>query len=97
MIEEPKTMRVYSQKKTQMAARIPYDLHRKLYAYAQETGTTYTDVVISALNNYLGSTEDLSLESIESHDNPLDVIEAKLGRISGLCDQVIEKLDSPSL
>lgn len=36
-------------------------------------------------------------ESIENHDNPLDAIEAKLERISGLCDQVIKKLDSPSL
>lgn len=36
-------------------------------------------------------------EDIENHDNPLDAIEAKLGKISRLCDQVIEKLDSPSL
>jgi hypothetical protein len=36
-------------------------------------------------------------ESIENQDNPLDVIEAKLERISGLCDQLIEKLDLTSL
>jgi hypothetical protein len=36
-------------------------------------------------------------ESIENHDNPLNAIEAKLERISRLCDQVIRKLDSPSL
>jgi hypothetical protein len=36
-------------------------------------------------------------ESVESHDNPLDAIEAKLERISRLCDQVIRKLDSSNL
>jgi hypothetical protein len=37
-------------------------------------------------------------DSIENHDNPLDAIEVKLERISGLCDQeVIRKLGSPSL
>jgi hypothetical protein len=36
-------------------------------------------------------------EDIENHDDPLDAIEAKLERISGLCDQVIRKLDSSNL
>jgi hypothetical protein len=36
-------------------------------------------------------------KSLENQNSPLDQIEVKLERISGLCDQVIEKLESSSL
>lgn len=48
-------------KKAQIAVRLPQPLMRKLETHIQRTGMSQTEIVISALANYLGSTEDLPI------------------------------------
>ncbi len=47
--------------KPQIVVRLPPDLLEKLNKYAQQTGTSKTDVVIGALAQYLGCGEALSI------------------------------------
>ncbi|MEH2336176.1 DNA-binding domain-containing protein [Nostoc sp.] len=47
--------------KPQIVVRIPPYLLEKLNNYAQQTGTSKTEVVVSALAHYLGCVENLPL------------------------------------
>ncbi|MEA5566662.1 DNA-binding domain-containing protein [Anabaena sp. UHCC 0399] len=47
--------------KPQIVVRLPPDLLEKLNKYAQQSGTSKTDVVIGALAQYLECAEALSL------------------------------------
>jgi len=44
-----------------VAVRIPEALHRRLEAYLDNTRSSKTEVVINALAQYLGATEEVSL------------------------------------
>ncbi len=45
----------------QFSIRLPVKLDKQLNAYAQETGTTKTRVMIDALAHYLGCADDVPL------------------------------------
>jgi predicted DNA-binding protein len=45
----------------QFSIRLPEKLDERLNAYAQETGTTKTRVMIDALAHYLGCADDVPL------------------------------------
>ncbi|MFM6206318.1 hypothetical protein [Planktothrix sp.] len=47
--------------KPQIAVRIPPSLLEKLNSYIEKTGTTKTDVVVSAIAQYIGCTDALPL------------------------------------
>jgi predicted DNA-binding protein len=47
--------------KSQLAVRIPQVLHDQLNSYVERTGTSKTDIVMSAIANYLGCAENLPL------------------------------------
>ena len=47
--------------KPQIVVRIPPSLLEKLNNYAQQTGTSKTEVVVGALAHYLGCVENLPL------------------------------------
>ena len=47
--------------KSQIAVRIPRPIMDKLNSYVDNTGTTKTQVVVGALAQYLGCTQDLSI------------------------------------
>ena len=47
--------------KSQIAVRIPRDLLEKLNNYVNNTETTKTEVIVGALAQYLGCTQDLSI------------------------------------
>ena len=47
--------------KSQIAVRIPRPIMDKLNSYVDNTGTTKTQVVVGALAQYLGCTQELSI------------------------------------
>ncbi len=47
--------------KPQIAVRIPPSLMEKLNSYVEKTGTSKTDVVVSAIAQYLGCAESVPL------------------------------------
>ena len=47
--------------KPQIAVRIPPSLMEKLNSYVEKTGTSKTDVVVSAIAQYLGCPESVPL------------------------------------
>lgn len=58
---EPQTKGLSPKKKSQIAVRIPPSLLRKLDSHVKRTGLSKTEVVVSALANYLDSVEDVPL------------------------------------
>ncbi len=54
--------------KRQLAVRIPPALLIELNGFARRTGTSKTDVVVSAIAQYLGSAENVPL--IQHRDSP---------------------------
>ena len=47
--------------KSQIAVRVPPTLLEKLNSYVEKTGTSKTDVVVSAIAQYLGCAESVPL------------------------------------
>ncbi|MBE8992397.1 DNA-binding domain-containing protein [Nostoc sp. LEGE 12450] len=63
--------------KPQIVVRLPPDLLEKLNKYAQQTGTSKTDVVIGALAQYLGCGEALPLnQKVAELETRMATIEA---------------------
>lgn len=74
----PKTKGISPKKKSQIAVRIPPSLLRKLNSHVKRTGISKTDVVVSALANYLDSAEDMPLtERIVDIEKRLTALEAQ--------------------
>ena len=48
-------------RKPQIAVRVPPSLFEQLNEYVEKTGTSKTDVVINAIAEYLGCTENMPL------------------------------------
>lgn len=62
-----------------VAARIPEDLNVALDQFVSESGKKRTDVIISALREYLKSPSDLS--QIKTDEKRLDALEIKVARL----------------
>jgi len=50
-----------NKKKSQISFRLSNSLMKELEAHIQQTGISQTEIVVSALANYLGSAEDTSV------------------------------------
>lgn len=48
--------------RSQLNIRIPPDLEEKIQSHAQEAGITKTDIMLNALWQYFGSSEELTLK-----------------------------------
>ncbi len=59
-----------------VAVRIPEALHNRLEAYLSNTRSSKTEVVINALAQYLGATEEVSL------NQRVRALEAQVARLS---------------
>jgi predicted DNA-binding protein len=63
----------------QFSIRLPEKLDERLNAYAQETGTTKTRVMIDALAHYLGCADDVPLvRRVFEIEERLAAIEAQM-------------------
>jgi len=64
--------------KPQIAVRMPPSLMEKLNSYVEKTGTSKTDVVVSAIATYLGCAESVPLSQrvaeIERRVNQLEAL-----------------------
>ena len=64
--------------KSQIAVRIPRPIMDKLNSYVDNTGTTKTQVVVGALAQYLGCTQELSIPKRMAE------VERKVAELEGL-------------
>ncbi len=63
--------------RVQLAVRIPAPLHEKLSDYLERTGTSKTDVVVNALAQYLGCSENIPLsQRMSEFEKRLAALEA---------------------
>ncbi len=64
--------------KSQLGVRIPNTLLNKLNSYTQETGTSKTEVVCSAIAEYLGCADNIPLsQRVAALERKMAVLEAK--------------------
>ncbi|MGB5594550.1 MAG: DNA-binding domain-containing protein [Crocosphaera sp.] len=64
--------------KSQLGVRIPNTLLNKLNSYTQETGTSKTEVVVSAIAEYLGCADSVPLsQRVAEVERRLTMLEAK--------------------
>lgn len=64
--------------KSQLGVRIPNTLLNKLNNYTQETGTSKTEVVITAIAEYLGCADSIPLsQRVADLERKMAVLEAK--------------------
>jgi hypothetical protein len=75
---EPKLKGLAPSKKSQIAVRLPRNLFSKFKKYVHETGMSQTDVVITALAQYLDSTEGVPMiQKISELEKRVSALEAK--------------------
>ncbi len=71
-------------RKPQIAVRIPPFLFEQLNEYVKQTGTSKTDVVVKAIAEYLGCTDNVPLSQRMSElEEKFVSLEAKVKVISG--------------
>ncbi len=65
--------------KSQIAVRIPRSLLEKLNSYANNTGTTKTEVIVGALAQYLDCRQDLSIpKRMAEMERRMAILETKV-------------------
>ncbi len=65
-------------RKPQIAVRMPQNLFDELNQYVEKTGTSKTDVVISAIAEYLGCAENVPLsQRVADLERKMALLEAK--------------------
>ena len=65
-------------RKPQIAVRMPQNLFDELNQYVEKTGTSKTDVVISAIAEYLGCADSVPLsQRVAELERKIAVLEAK--------------------
>lgn len=75
---EPKTKGLSPGKKAQISVRVPLYILRKLNNHIGKTGMSQTDIVVSALDNYLNSASEIPLiQRIVTLEDRVAVLEAK--------------------
>lgn len=73
-------MMLLTMSKPQLAVRIPPELLKELNSYIEKTHTSKTDVVVSAIAQYLGCTQDMPLpRRLDEFERRLLALETEVG------------------